>query len=293
MTVFLCTACGTFYPEAAAPPASCPICEDERQYVPAAGQSWTSREALAGRHRNAWRRHEPGLFSIQTVPAFAIDQRAFLLVTPRGNILWDCIALLDEATEALVRGLGGIAAIAISHPHYYTAMQDWAAAFGATLHLHAADREWIMRPSPALHLWEGETLEVAPGATLIRAGGHFPGGTVLHWAGTADEAGALLAGDIVQVTPGARRVSFMWSYPNMMPLPAAEVRRVAARLAPWRFQRIYGAFAGQDVPRDGPEVIARSAARYVELLEKGTGLPPARDAGPGARHPSGRGHPAG
>ena len=123
-----------------------------------------------------------------------------------------------------------------------------------------------MRPDPAIQFWEGETKEILPGVTLIRAGGHFAGGTVLHWAGTGDGAGALLPGDIVQVAPGARRVSFMWSYPNMMPLPAAEIRRVAARLAPWRYGRIYGAFKGQEVLADGPEVVARSAARYIELL---------------------------
>ncbi|KAA2214319.1 MBL fold metallo-hydrolase [Teichococcus oryzae] len=264
--IFLCTACGTSYADAASPPAACAVCEDERQYIPASGQSWIARDDLRKRHRNAWQQHEAGLFSLQTVPAFAINQRAFLLTTPLGNILWDCVALLDEATEALVHGLGGIAAIAISHPHYYTTMQDWAAAFGATIHLHAADRDWIMRPSPAIRLWDGDTLEIAQGVTLLRAGGHFPGGTVLHWASTADGAGALLPGDIVQVAPGARRVSFMWSYPNMMPLSAAEVRRIAARLAPWRYRRIYGAFAGQDVMRDGPAIIARSARRYVELL---------------------------
>jgi hypothetical protein len=266
MTIFLCNACGTSYPDAPQPPAHCPICEDERQYIPAGGQAWISREALAEGHVNAWRQHEPGLLSLQTMPAFAINQRAFLLRTPAGNILWDCIALLDNATEELVRGLGGVRAIAISHPHYYTTMQDWAAAFGATVHLHTADREWVMRPDPAIRFWDGETLEILPGVTLIRAGGHFAGGTVLHWAGTEDGAGALLPGDIVQVAPGARRVSFMWSYPNMMPLPAAEIRRVAARLAPWRYSRIYGAFKGQEVLADGPEIVARSAARYIELL---------------------------
>ncbi len=202
------------------------------------------------------------------MPAFGIGQRAFLLLTPAGNILWDCIALLDAATEELVRGLGGLSAIAISHPHYYTVMQDWAAAFGAPVHLHSADREWVMRPVSSIRFWEGDTLELNPTITLIRAGGHFPGGTVLHWAGGADGAGALLAGDIVQVAPGARRVSFMWSYPNMMPLPAAEVRRVAERLAPWSYERIYGAFTGQEVTHDGPEIVARSAARYVELSER-------------------------
>ncbi len=266
MTVFLCTACGTSYPDAPRPPQRCPICEDERQFVPAAGQSWMPRDTLADTHRNAWRWHEPGLLSVQTVPAFAINQRAFLLLAPEGNVLWDCIALLDRATEALVRSLGGLSAIAISHPHYYTTIQDWAAAFETPVHLHAADRGWVMRPAPSIHFWQGDALEVAPAVTLIRAGGHFPGGTVLHWAGTADGAGALLAGDIVQVAPGARRVSFMWSYPNMLPLPAAEVRRVAERLAPWCYDRIYGAFPGQEVAHDGPAIVARSAAHYVELL---------------------------
>ncbi|UPG74164.1 hypothetical protein MVG78_08600 [Roseomonas gilardii subsp. gilardii] len=146
--VFLCRACGTSYPPADAPPAACPVCQDERQFVPAEGQAWIARGDLPRTHRNAWHRHEPGLFSLQTVPAFAINQRAFLLATPAGNVLWDCIALLDPATEALVHGLGGLSVIAISHPHYYTTMQDWAAAFDAPIHLHAADRDWIMRPSP-------------------------------------------------------------------------------------------------------------------------------------------------
>ena len=276
MTVFLCATCGTSFPEAAAPPPACPICEDERQYVPRDGQAWTTRTALAARHRNAWRRHEAGLLSLQPVPRFAIDQRAFLLTTPAGNLLWDCVALLDEATEAIVRALGGLTAVAISHPHYYAAMQDWAAAFGCPVHLHAADRAWIMRPSQAIRLWEGDEFPVLPGATLLRLGGHFDGGTVLHWTGAADGEGVLLAGDIVQVTPAARRVSFQWSYPNMMPLPAATVRQIAGRLAGRRFARLYGAFPGQDIDADAEAIVARSAARYVALLTGSDG--PGRSA---------------
>jgi glyoxylase-like metal-dependent hydrolase (beta-lactamase superfamily II) len=177
------------------------------------------------------------------------------------------VALLDPATEALVHALGGLRAIAISHPHYYTTMQDWAAAFGAPIHLHAANRDWIMRPSEAVRLWEGETLPLGDGVTLLRLGGHFPGGTVLHWQGGADGAGALLSGDVVQVAPGGRRVSFMLSYPNMLPLPADDIRRLAAALQPFRYDRIYGAFDGRDVTADAQAVVARSAARYIELVE--------------------------
>lgn len=271
MTVHLCATCGTSFPGAEAPPARCPICADERQWEPRGGPVFTTRTALAAGHRNAWAVHEPGLTSLQTVPAFAINQRAFLLATPAGNVLWDCIALLDAATEAIVRAMGGIAAIAISHPHYYTTMQDWAAAFGAPIHLHRADAAWVVRPDPAIRFWEGESFPLAPGVTLVRAGGHFAGGTVLHWAGGAGGRGTLLAGDIVQVAPGGRRVSFMWSYPNMMPLPAVSVRRLLARLEPWPFARIWGAFAGQEVPEDAGGVVTRSAARYCALLE---GPPP-------------------
>ena len=267
MPIHICSTCGTSYPDAAQPPACCPICEDERQYVPSGGQAWTTPAKLAGGHVNGWRQLETGLLEIHTHPNFAIGQRALLLRTPAGNILWDCIALLDDAMEALVRALGGLRAIAISHPHYYTCMQDWARRFDCPVHLHAADADWILRPDAAIRHWHGETLEIADGVTLLRLGGHFAGGTVLHWAAGADGRGAVLSGDILQVAADTRRVSFLWSYPNMMPLAAATVRRIAGTLAPWRFERIYGAFPGRQVMTGGAAVVQRSAARYIELLE--------------------------
>ena len=99
--------------------------------------------------------------------------------------------------------------------------------------------------------------------TLICAGGHFPGGTVLHWA---KGAGTLLAADVLQVTPGAHRISFMWSYPNMMPLPAAAIRQIEERLRSWRYERIFGAFPGQDILAGGPAIVAHSAQRYMKLI---------------------------
>jgi len=275
MPIHICSTCGTSYPDTVAPPPRCPICEDERQYVPRNGQAWTTPEKLGGGHVNGWRRLEPDLFEIHTHPHFAIGQRALLLRTPEGNILWDCISLLDEATEALIRALGGLRGIAVSHPHYYTCMQDWARAFECPVHLHAADAQWVMRPDPAIRHWDGETLEIAKGVTLLRLGGHFAGGTVLHWAEGAGGRGALLSGDIVQVAPDPNRVSFLWSYPNMMPLSAAMVRRIADTLAPWGYQRVYGGFPGRQVMAGGTQVVERSAARYIELL--GAGQPEAGD----------------
>ena len=267
MTVFLCNACGTSFDAEGDAPETCRICADDRQYVPPSGQSWTTPEKLARSHRNAWLELEPGLMAVQTVPAFAINQRALLLRTPNGNVLWDCIGLLDDATKALIAALGGLSAIAISHPHYYTTMQDWAAAFDAPIYLHAADREWICRDSDHVRLWDEEALALSSSVTLVHGGGHFEGGTVLHWTG-GDGKGVLLAGDIVQVTPGADHVSFMWSYPNMIPLSPPEVADVAERLALWPFQRIYGAFSHQNVRENGQEIVARSARRYIDRISK-------------------------
>jgi len=259
----LCKACGTSYDETQSYTGRCKICEDERQYVPVSGQAWIDFNALTESHSNKWRQHMPHLFSLKTVPSFAINQRAFLLQTPDGNILWDCIANLDAATKSLIEALGGLSAIAISHPHYYTTMQDWAEAFNAPVYLHAADREWIMRDSRYIRLWEGDALDLLPSVSLLRLGGHFPGGTVLLWQ---EGDGTLLAGDILQVTPGANAVSFMWSYPNMLPLSAVCVEGIIQRLRNVPFQRLYGAFEGQDIPAGAQQLVLRSGEKYLSCL---------------------------
>ena len=271
MPDFLCTTCGTQYPTSDAPPPACAICQEERQYVNPLGQAWTTAQALMRTHRNSFGEHEPGLLGIGSTPAFAIGQRALLVSTQAGNVLWDCISLIDPATVRIVAALGGIAAIAISHPHYYAAMADWSRAFGnAPIYLHAADRQWVMRPDPAIRLWEGETHELLPGVTLLRLGGHFAGGTVLHWAQGAGGAGALLSGDIVQVGPD-KRVSFMRSYPDLIPLDAGTVRRIADRLDPWAFEPIYGAWWERVIPAGGKAAVAYSVRRYIAAV---SGPPP-------------------
>src|SRR5262249_12695631 len=119
---FICITCGTQYPPSADPPKHCPICEDERQYVGLNGQEWTKLEAFKREHKNVIRQEEPGLYSINPQPKVGIGQRAFLVQSDRGNILWDCVALLDDATIRRLKELGGVAGIAVSHPHYYTTM---------------------------------------------------------------------------------------------------------------------------------------------------------------------------
>ncbi|HET8655932.1 MAG TPA: hypothetical protein VFL93_10495 [Longimicrobiaceae bacterium] len=269
MPGYICITCGTQYPESEAAPAACPICEDERQYVRAEGQAWTTLERLREEHTNRMEPEAPALLGIGTEPSFAIGQRALLVQRPAGNVLWDCIALLDGATKERIDALGGISAIAISHPHYYTTMVEWARAFDAPVHLHEADRRWVQRPDPHLRFWSGERHEVAEGVTLVRLGGHFPGGQVLHWREGAEGRGALLTGDIIQVVPDAGWVSFMYSYPNLVPLPAAEVLRISATTQTLEFDAIHGAWWGRSIRTDAKAAVRRSAERYVAALQAG------------------------
>lgn len=262
MERYICVACGTQYPDTPAPPPECPICTDPRQYVPPAGQQWTTAAALAAGHRNS-ARAEGELLGIGIEPKFGIGQRALLVPYGGSNLLWDCVTLLDDATAEAIERRGGLAGIAISHPHYYTSMAEWAHRFDCPVHLHRADAAWVMRPDPALAFWDGELFDLGEGLTLIRGGGHFPGGTMLH---RADGAGSLLSGDIIQVIPDRAHVAFMWSYPNYVPLADAEVQRLAATVEPFAFEAIYGAFWDTHIPAGGKAVVRRSAERYACAL---------------------------
>jgi glyoxylase-like metal-dependent hydrolase (beta-lactamase superfamily II) len=267
MPAFICTACGTQFAPSETPPASCPICEEERQYVPAAGQSWTTLPALAGRSFNLYREHEPGVIGIGTQPTFAIGQRAMLICTPHGNVLWDCISMLDAATVALINGLGGVSAIAISHPHFYTTMVEWSRAFGdVPIHLHADDRAWVMRPDAAIKFWDGETFALMPDVTLIRCGGHFPGAACLHWAKGAGGRGIVCSADTLTVTVDRKFLSFMRSYPNIIPLSAKQVQSIGAAMAPFAYDTIYGHYFDRVIRSGAKEAMQVSVDRYVAAI---------------------------
>jgi hypothetical protein len=251
MHAFVCATCGTQYPPAAEPPAECPICLDPRQYVGASGQRWTTLEELARTHANRLEELEPGLDGLGTDPSFAIGQRALVA----DGVMWDCITLVDGSLDAR-----GVHTIAISHPHYYSAMVEWAERLDARVLLHEADRDHVMRPSDRIEFWSGDRCAASDGVELVHLGGHFAGGTVALWNG------ALLSGDIVQVVPDRNWASFMWSYPNLIPLPAAEVERMRAVLETLEFDRVYGAWWDRVIPEDGKTKVLRSADRYLSAL---------------------------
>lgn len=203
-----------------------------------------------------------GLYSVVTKPQFAIGQRAYLVQTSEGNLLWDCVALCDPDTVSTLWAHGGVAAIAISHPHFYTTMLEWSEAFGGIpVYLHSADRKWVQRDGGAIQYWDGFSKPLLKDLTLVHCGGHFDGATVLH----AKRGEALLTSDVLQVCPDRRHVGFMYSYPNYIPLGAAAVANIVKSVEPYEFDNAYGAF-GNMILGDAKAAVRVSAERHLRAI---------------------------
>lgn len=260
MTVWICETCGV---EHAHPDGVCAICADERQWLPADGQRWTTLERLAAAgHRAQLTELEPDLFGVTVEPAVGIGHQAYLARTPVGAVLWDPNGFLDEGVVGRVRELGDVVAIAASHPHMFGVQVEWSQALnGVPVLVTAPNLEWIARRDPAIEAWRGE-MEIVPGLTLHQLGGHFKGSAVLHWRASADGAGVLLASDTIQANPDRATVTFMRSYPNRIPLSATVVGRIADAVEDLPFDRLYDNF-GRTIDGDAAGSVRRSADRYA------------------------------
>ncbi|PYH84110.1 putative metallo-beta-lactamase domain protein [Aspergillus uvarum CBS 121591] len=313
LDLIICATCGTQFPTTS-PPPNCKICDDPRQFIPPTGQSWTTLRALRNpstspdqtQHHETHTYHNEfhpllptdtpksdphsspndadlntaSLIAIHTVPKLAIGQRAFLCRTPHhGNILWDCIPFLDDATVTTIEALGGLRAIVISHPHYYATHLEWARAFGCPVYLAREDEEWVLRRGEQQEqvFWSGgrlDLLEAQGQDTLevIKTGGHFPGSTVLWWRSwrtllLADTIGTVPSGIYhVDRLPGTASFTFLWSYPNMIPLPPDEVLKIWKAIEHTDFDSTYGAFVGMHTHGDSKKRILESAKIFVRAM---------------------------
>ncbi len=258
----ICQTCGTHYADKA--PQTCAICEDERQYVPATGQKWTSYDELSQTRTVRFNKLLPDVYQLRINPAFGIAQRAHLLLSPGGNLLWDCLPFLDEATVAFIRSKGGLKGIAISHPHYYSLMKVWADTFDCPIFLHKADSEWVMDQSDRIQFFEGGKQVLWDGMEIIHTGGHFAGSTILYTPNTGDK-GSVFVGDTLQVALSRQFIAMMYSYPNIIPLPLSEINRISNIIMSLNFDGMYGAFEWQDIHSGAKEIFERSVKRYQEI----------------------------
>lgn len=264
---YICKNCGTQFNEADSFPTECKICTDERQYVPASGQEWTTMEQLLrSGYQNDIVEKEVNLYSIKTVPQIGIGQNAYLIRTEKGNFLWDCITYIDDKTRKKIQELGGIDGIILSHPHYYSSIVEWAESFDCPIYIHSLDRQWVTRESNRYIFWEGESLELMPGVKAINLGGHFDGSSVLHWK-RPDGESVLLVGDTLFIVPDKGWLSFMYSQPNRIPLPSFAIEKIINILKDYEFKRIYGAF-DNNILEKGKEAVMKSAERYIYHLNR-------------------------
>ena len=142
-------------------------------------------------------------------------------------------------------------------------MGEWSDALGGVpITIHEADREWVQRPHPSIEFWSGDTLSISD-VTLIRCGGHFPGSTALHWPNGPRAGGALFSGDALQVGLDRRHVSFMYSYPNLVPMRTTEVVAMRERLASFEFEDVFGYTWGRDILGGGRAAVDASMDRFL------------------------------
>lgn len=261
--MWICGACAVEHEETS---EVCRICADERQYVPAGGQQWTTLSELAAAgHSARVAELEPDLFGITVEPRVGIGQQSHLVRTRAGNLLWDPTGYLDDHVVRQVRELGEVVGIVASHPHMFGVQVEWSRQLGGVpVFVAAPDLHWVSRPDPVIRPWSG-TLEILPGLTLSQPGGHFPGSAIAHWASGADGKGVLLTGDTIQSNPGRASVTFMRSYPNRIPLSAAVVERVTQAAEAFTFDRLYDNLGGS-VPADARAVVRYSANRYISWI---------------------------
>jgi glyoxylase-like metal-dependent hydrolase (beta-lactamase superfamily II) len=263
---WICETCGVQSAPSDTPPARCPICEDERQYVGWRGQRWTTPAELA-RQRSIQFRREDGVTTLSTVPGFAIDQRAFLIPHGGRHLLWESLSVVTDAAFAEIEALGGVSCLAISHPHFYAAMIDWSEALGGVpIYVHEADRRWVQRSGSQVRYWSGERLLLSDELMLMRLQGHFEGSTGLWWRTGPRPGGSLFPGDALQVGMDRRHVSFMFSYPNAIPLSPAAVRRLRDVVAPLAFEDLFGFSQGRQIIGTAKAATDASFQRYLRAI---------------------------
>lgn len=273
MSYWICVHCGLQHGDSETVPARCLNCSDERESMTHKSPAWTTLAEMQGHYRNVFTSLGDGVTGICTSPAFGIGPEVFLIQTSAGNVLWDCVAYLDQQTIDQIRALGELSAIVISHPHMVASVVEWSRSLGnVPVFIHHDNMPWMPRTDPVIHWWQGESLEVNSALTVVRCGGHFPGSCVLHWKEGAQGKGALFTGDTILPVEDRRWVSFMYSYPNLIPISVRAVEKIVKAVAGLKFDRIYGgpmygSCGGRPIIQTGAkEVVLRSAERYVEHL---------------------------
>ena len=101
---------------------------------------------------------------------------------------------------------------------------------------------------------------------MVRGGGHFPGGAMLHWAAGAGGKGVVCSADMAIANLDRKSFSFMRSIPNFIPLSEKAVRTVGAALMPLAFDRVYSHHFERVILSGAKQVLQNSVERYVAAI---------------------------
>jgi hypothetical protein len=245
-------------------PTVCPICADERQWVPASGQAWTTQAEWAATTTVTITELGPDQWGVSAA-GVGIGQTMQVVRQSGEVLLWDPIGLVDTRTVAFIRSLGRVRAVVASHPHMYGAQVTWSRALDdAPVLVNVADDGWVQRRDPVLQPWSGRHA-LAEGLELLTLGGHFPGSGIVHWSEGTGGVGTVLAGDTMMVNADRATLSFLRSYPNRIPLSAAVVGRMADTVAGLRFEQIWSNF-GNAITEGAAAKVQSSAERHIHWV---------------------------
>ena len=116
-----------------------------------------------------------------------------------------------------------------------------------------------------LSLWKGLEKSLWDGIRIINIGGHFPGSSILHVPSLSKE-GTVFCGDTLYISPSKKHMAVMYSYPNRIPLPVQEVKRIQKRFEEIPFDTLYGFYSYQNVSRNVKAIFRASMERYLQGL---------------------------
>ncbi|WP_040167286.1 MBL fold metallo-hydrolase [Microbacterium gorillae] len=273
----VCTSCGLQFPSVE-PPEFCPLSHDNRSSFRGLPEGWTTLAELRKTEHHNVIRQDGEFMGLCTSPSLNFGQRGFIVPWGDSNLMWDMVPYFDDDTYERIQELGGLKGIAISHPHFFSTMIEWADRFDVPIYIHEDNRPWVFRPSERIHFWSGESFKLDDDMTLVRTGGHFAGSQILHIASKK----TVLVADSVNLVSDPGFVSFEYGWAQIIPTDEEAVRQVVAAYEPYEFETIVGGWWDQRITGNY-ETIRRSGDRFIaalrgDLAARNVGMSPASSA---------------
>ncbi|SAM65050.1 uncharacterized protein UBRO_20111 [Ustilago bromivora] len=268
------------------------VSTDDRRYPCPTGQAYTSQRQLLPKTTFQFVPEESDdrILRLKFYPPVAIGQTAILLLTRYGAVIWDCCGFVSvELVEQVCKlsPTGKVAAIFISHPHFFGTSLTWAKMLNCNVFISRLDRQWYQRgldsthPHPGLAARKQYIIEIQedrsippqiPSVTLIRCGSHFPGSKALHWDRDAEsqlcpdaKGAAVFCADTFMVMPDCKRFTFAYSFPNNIPLPPHDVEKIWMQMRPFQWSATFGGWSSRQILSDSRSTLLRSARYYIKM----------------------------